>query len=656
MVSQKRAFTVGIDALVLPIVEKLAREGRLPNFQRLMAHGSRSKLLPCVPVWTPTNWATLATGALPGTHGAGLWRVRQRDGTLLNAFESNAIAAESIWEVAERAGHKCVLIRYPATAPSRLRSGVVIDGFGEPHYGSTPFEVTPAMLYTLDAGIQRATAVTLRQGRGWAGLPDSRQPLLEADLLVRPKHQGEDVLLHLAILDSKGSGYDRVIVKDNKGAARALADLSVGEWSPWSSRSYSVEEGALAGSMRFKLLELAPDASALRLYRSQVVATDLYTDPPQWGPRLSSLFGPYVEHTSFALYKFGWIDLDTVFEETEYRTRWWANVVRYLFENEGFTMFSCHWHMVDHLFHHYLSLVDPESPSYEPEHLAENFDVIVRTHALADYLLGEIMDLAGEQDYVLVVSDHGCSYCGRTADVPKLLEQHGLLARERTPDGQWRMVWEQTKAYRDGLYIRVNLRGREPHGIVEAEDFEEVQWNVINALYGWRDPVNNRCPISFALRKQDQAILGYWGDQAGDVLFVFNPGYSWGDVPDEGTFGDVDASWMGARHGPQIPTAGTQLASNMGTLIAAGPGIKEGYVFPEDIVGPAMMQDVVPTLAHLLGFAPPAQSQGKVLYHMLEGHEPAYGLGDERLRWDASNRVWVQKDMFDGSALKKQAP
>jgi len=656
LASLKRAFVVGIDALILPIVEKLTKEGHLPNLKRLMSKGSRSKLLPCVPVWTPTNWATLATGALPGTHGAGLWRVRAADGTILNSFESNAIAAESIWEAAERVGHKCVLIRYPATAPSRLQRSVVIDGFGEPHYGSTPFEVTPAMLYTLDPDIGRTTTVVLRKGSGWVQLPESTGTVLETSMLVCPKHQGEDIELHVALLDTKGSGYDRVIIRESKDSPTALADISVGEWSSWSEHRFQMEEEPLAGTMRFKLLELSPSADKLRLYRSQVVAVDAYTDPPKWGRKLNALLGPFLEHSSFALYKFGWIDLETVFEETEYRTQWWAKATRHLVESEGCTMFACHWHMIDHLFHHYLSLVDPEAPSYQPDHLEENWGVIIRTHRLADYLLGEIMDLADEQDYVFVVSDHGCNYCGRTADVPKLLEQNGLLARERTSDGQWRIVWERTKAYRDGLYIRVNLKGRDPHGIVEPEEYEATQWEVINALYAWRDPENDRCPISFALRKQDQAIIGYWGEQAGDIFFIYNPGYSWGDVKGEGTFGDVDASWMGARHGPQIPTAGTELASNMGTFIASGPGIKEGYVFSEDVVGPAMMQDVVPTLAHLLGFAPPAQSQGKVLYHMLEGHEPAYGLGDKRLRWDASNRVWVQKDMFDGSVLKKQTP
>ncbi|MCL5040688.1 MAG: hypothetical protein M1299_12910 [Firmicutes bacterium] len=33
------------------------------------------------------------------------------------------------------------------------------------------------------------------------------------------------------------------------------------------------------------------------------------------------------------------------------------------------------------------------------------------------------------------------------------------------------------------------------------------------------------------------------------------------------------------------------------------------------------MVDIVPTICHLLGIEPPAQSQGAVLYDLFEGHE-----------------------------------
>ncbi|MGH2354678.1 MAG: alkaline phosphatase family protein [Chloroflexota bacterium] len=38
-----------------------------------MADGTTNEAMPCLPCYTPSNWATLATGAWPGTHGATNW-------------------------------------------------------------------------------------------------------------------------------------------------------------------------------------------------------------------------------------------------------------------------------------------------------------------------------------------------------------------------------------------------------------------------------------------------------------------------------------------------------------------------------------------------------------------------------------------------------
>ena len=73
------------------------------------------------------------------------------------------------------------------------------------------------------------------------------------------------------------------------------------------------------------------------------------------------------------------------------------------------------------------------------------------------------------------------------------------------------------------------------------------------------------------------------------------------------------------NHDPQIPTAAKGLATNMGLLALWGPGIRRGYRRTETQVGPARMCAAAPTLASLLGCAPPRQAEGVVLLDMLEG-------------------------------------
>ena len=61
--SQRRAIILGMDCLTMPILRRFAAEGVLPNFSRLMASGTTNEAMPCLPCYTPSNWATLATGA-----------------------------------------------------------------------------------------------------------------------------------------------------------------------------------------------------------------------------------------------------------------------------------------------------------------------------------------------------------------------------------------------------------------------------------------------------------------------------------------------------------------------------------------------------------------------------------------------------------------
>ena len=56
----------------------------------------------------------------------------------------------------------------------------------------------------------------------------------------------------------------------------------------------------------------------------------------------------------------------------------------------------------------------------------------------------------------------------------------------------------------------------------------------------------------------------------------------------------------------------------MGCFIISGPGVKRGYERDWQRYGLMRMIDLAPTMAHLMGFRPPAHSQGTVLWDLLE--------------------------------------
>src|SRR5437870_3046444 len=127
----KRVLHIGMDGRNLPLLRRFAAEGCLPAFSALMARGATNRLLPSIPAWTPTNWATMVTGAPAGTHGLGGWSVRHLtdpwDAPRLESWHSDAMTAESLWEVADQAGKRVVVTFYPSGSwPSKLRHGAVL--------------------------------------------------------------------------------------------------------------------------------------------------------------------------------------------------------------------------------------------------------------------------------------------------------------------------------------------------------------------------------------------------------------------------------------------------------------------------------------------------------------------------------------------------
>ena len=65
----EKVVMIGLDGFMMEMIRKFVDEGLMPNMQRLFNEGAASKALPSIPVDTPTNWTTIATGADPGVHG-----------------------------------------------------------------------------------------------------------------------------------------------------------------------------------------------------------------------------------------------------------------------------------------------------------------------------------------------------------------------------------------------------------------------------------------------------------------------------------------------------------------------------------------------------------------------------------------------------------
>ena len=304
----KRAIVIGLDCLSPKLTRKFAAEGILPNIKKIMDQGVFTKALPCFPAWTPTNWTTIATGAYPGTHGVFLWGTHLPGNSFDKderswAMSSSICTAEYAWEAAARAGKKSLLF-YFVGYPQTTEMATHVDWLLSP--GGYFFEICKSEGYTnFDVG----TAIKLRPAEGWSNLP-GESTSMESDVLVTPKEGGEALSYHLLITGEDGR-FERVVISREKDATTG-ASIRPGEWTGWMIEDFDLEQGTVQGSVRFKLIELSPDAERLWLYRSQVYPLDGFTVPSDLGGTLCQKFGPYINEDVGHAFTRGYADLSLI--------------------------------------------------------------------------------------------------------------------------------------------------------------------------------------------------------------------------------------------------------------------------------------------------------------------------------------------------------
>ncbi|MEK7141866.1 MAG: alkaline phosphatase family protein, partial [Patescibacteria group bacterium] len=109
-----------------------AKECKLPNIKKLMDRGSYGYSYPNFPSHTPTNFATLLTGAYPEVHGVNDGPMhalgKPLDSVAVGGFRSVAKKVAPIWKTLEDAGMKVSLISIPGSTPPEINKGVVVRG------------------------------------------------------------------------------------------------------------------------------------------------------------------------------------------------------------------------------------------------------------------------------------------------------------------------------------------------------------------------------------------------------------------------------------------------------------------------------------------------------------------------------------------------
>ncbi len=363
----------------------------------------------------------------------------------------------------------------------------------------------------------------------------------------------------------------------------------------------------------------------------------------------------------------------------------------YLLEHEDWDLFWVMFHTLDKLQHFYWRYMDAQHPAYPGpgpyQHTIRDF------HAAFDRSLAGFLERVPPGTSTVLLSDHGSAplhtyFCvmnwladehfltlradgaarrGLSAagvdskalsrglrraglgwlprivpqslkrTVPQAVTSYGKVAE--------RIDWSRTQAYcpsAPGSGLWVNLRGREPHGVVEpGREYEAVVERLRERLLAYRDPSSGE-PVVTAVHRREDAYHGPHAGEGPDLL-----------VETSRTVCMVEGlgrrALMPAGRGPEERTGNH---ARNGIFAIHGPEVRAG-----ERLEIAAIEDVTPTILHLLGIPMDADMDGRVLTEALRPEAVAarpvavvdtpYAFETNGYRYSAEDEARIQ-DMLEG--------
>ncbi len=347
-------------------------------------------------------------------------------------------------------------------------------------------------------------------------------------------------------------------------------------------------------------------------------------------------------------------NMEKLFQNIEKQTR----VVKHLMSHHEWDFLAYVFYQPDAAAHYYWHHYDKNSSwdDFRADPKWEN--AMKEIYKKVDDGLGQILESAPSDSNVIIVSDHGSGPLKGLFNVNEWLSQQKLLSYLESSDKEngdlWleklkkhmvgsfpglskslvrvlpkailqrflysgqtkssyaklisRIKWNETTAYGLGSMgsIYVNLRGREPFGTVNKEEYETVREKIIDGLNSLRNPLSGE-PVRISIWKREEIYSGPMLEQAPDILFM---------MEDYQFYQRVDVDGGSIWRSPDMSGG----HSRDGLFIAYGPDIRKGG----DLNMRFGICDVMPTALHMSGVDIPSDVDGRVLMEIFRNDSPYF--------------------------------
>ncbi len=668
-----KVLLLGVDGLDPKLTSKFLKEGKLPNIKKFVDAGAQRESLQLVctpPTITPPLWTTLATGALPVTHGITcFWR---QDPVKLDTagynLDSRLCTAEALWNVTAEAGMKTLVWHWPGsswpptsdnpnlhvvdgTQPAAVNAGVakiemekmvvakdtfkevlfkpaatnntgagcVIEDIPETDENAAAMETCNNII---SSGGMSMTNIILKQSDGEDGIEDvaidlCNSPIKDAAGWADAPEGAKEFYVVTSdglvrrpclILKNEDGVYDRVAYYHSKKDAEPIVVMKKDEYKVGVVDEFIHKEEKAMGNRNMMVMDIAEDGSFVRLWLSK--AFDI-THDTLFHPK--SLFKQVVENVGYIPPNptFGGKDLEIVnrimMPTWDALCQWQAKALNYLIDENGYDVVFSHIHNVDAQGHMFWYYGKNRPVMNKLEE--EGYQAAIEeVYLQTDRYLGEFVHYLDEGWTIMIFSDHG------------------LLTPEE----------EEKPLIGDAFGCNVMVMQELGFTVLKKDEngnnLKEIDWEKTRAVAtrGGQIYINlkGKYPTGIVdpadkYELEREIIDGLYNYRLNgkrviavamrnkDAMVLGTGGPECGDVLywlEEG---------VNRLHGDALPMVeGYKETSVAPIFIAAGKGLKKGYNSQRII----RQADMAPTVAHMLDVRMPKQCEGAVVYQILEDY------------------------------------
>lgn len=436
----------------------------------------------------------------------------------------------------------------------------------------------------------------LQDAKDWINAPEDAREftlLLSGGLIRRPS----------LILKNDQGIYDRVAIYKSKKDEEPIIVLENNVFTPEVIDKAYVDDKFVTVNRNMRVLNIDPNGNSVKMWVSAAMKNDVDI---LFHPR--RLYKIITENVGFPppACNIGAGDeqliRDCMIKNWDYTMQWTADAILTLLEEEDYQVVFTQAHNIDALGHMLLRYLKERENSKLPAELYQ--ELFARGYEDTDKYIARFLPLLDDGWDIILLSDHAQvtsenekPYFAGTGILYEL--GYTALVKDEKGNPIKKIDWEHTTAIanRNG-HIYINLKGREPHGIVDPADKYELEEKLMTDLYGYKDKKTGYRVVSLALRNKDAVHFGMGGEwpQEGDIVFFDAEGYN-------------------TDHGDSLSTTYGCADTSVGPIfIAAGPSFKKNFETKRII----RQIDVTPTMAQILNVRMPNECEGAPVYQILK--------------------------------------